>query len=160
MDRLRPIALALPAAAILAAAFAFPASADTPPFPDHFVSYGQALIGGSNVSPVQQPVIAAIDGNACGEGLTFLITAGPGTPGGDVGKTGYTVDVLPDGTGVGRRPGCGRTGKSIVLYFPVSHRVALQQPNFASGGARTDVDLGLALPYRAFAVNAGADGAR
>ncbi len=133
---------------VLGGAFIASAFAQAPTAPDFFWPYGKVLIGGANLDPVVQPVVAFVNGNACGSGETLVATAAEGTPADDVGKTVYVLDVLADGTSVGQRPGCGHPGDAVTLYFPASHSVASQQPTFVPGGQRVDLDLGTNLPYR------------
>ena len=103
---------------------------------------------GANLDPAEQQVIALVNGKACGESTTFVAEAGEGVPAADVGKTVYVVNVLADGPDAGQRSGCGVAGALITLYFPVSHRIALQQPQFVVGGQRADVELGPELAFR------------
>ncbi|GIW18864.1 hypothetical protein [Tepidiforma sp.] len=148
-------------AGLLAAALSFPAGsgAQQPPGPPDFAwPYGIVQADGANLDPAVQPVIALVNGKACGDGVTQVAAAGPGTPASDVGKTVYVVDVLADGSGPGQRPGCGAPGLPIRLWFPVARRFALQEPLFAPGGQRADVDLGPALPFRLTAPQAASDG--
>ena len=119
-----------------------------PPQPDFFWPYGTVQVDGANVSPAEQPVIALVNGKVCGEATTLIAAAGPGVPPDDVGKTVYVVDVLADGAATGQRAGCGRSGDTVLLYFPASRRIALQQLVFFSGGQRANVDLGSELQYR------------
>ena len=124
------------------------ALAQDPPQPDFFWPYGRVQLDGANIQPPQQTVIGIVNGRACGESTTLVATQAPGVPAGDIGKTVYVVDVLADGSGTGHRAGCGHPGDSVVLYFPAVHRLSQQQPLFAVGGQRVDVDLGPELVYR------------
>lgn len=144
----------------LVAGAAAPALARTTGAPDFAWPYGRVQAAGGNVSPIEQPVIALVNGRACGEGSTKLAQAGTGVPAGDVGKTVYVVDVLADGTNPGQRPGCGTAGATIRLYFPVSRRIASQQAAFAPGPQRFDVDLGPELGFRLAAPVVAGDGAQ
>jgi hypothetical protein len=105
-------------------------------------------LAGGNLEPEVQPVIALVNGKACGEDETFVAQAGEGVPPEDVGKTVYVVNVLADGAGAGQRAGCGDPGELVSLYFVGSHRIALQQPQFEAGGLRVDVELGPELSFR------------
>ena len=142
--------LALP---VLVSAFLGPslfsfATAQDPPQPDFFWPYGRVQLAGQNLEPSQQRVIGIVNGRACGEATTFIAAEAPGVPAGDIGKTVYVVDVLADGAQSGHRPGCGRPGDPVLLYFPESHRMAQQQPFFTVGGQRVDADLGPELVNR------------
>ncbi len=136
------------ATALLCATAAQAAGAQAPPQPDFFWPYGTATILGVNLVPPVQPVIAFIDGRACGNGETKIAAASNDNPPADVGKTVYVVNVLAAGTGLGQRPGCGGSGSTVVLYFPVAGRIAIQSPAFVPGGRRVDLELGIALPNR------------
>ncbi len=145
----RRTAVALGALAFsCAAAGVTSALAIDPPQPDFFWPHGTVQLAGENVEPEVQPVIALVNGRACGEAETFVAQAGEGVPPGDVGKTVYVVNVLADGTSAGQRPGCGEAGELVSLYFVGSHRLALQQPQFAVGGLRVDLELGPELSFR------------
>ncbi len=124
------------------------ASADTPPLPDHLLVYGHALVGGANVAPAVQPVIAFVGSTVCGAGSTLLVAAGDGVPPNDAGRTVYTVTVLAAGTGPAQRPACGLPGSNVVLYLPVSGLVASQAVIFDPGETRVDLGLDIALANR------------
>jgi hypothetical protein len=148
-------------AGLLAAALCIPGAArgQEPPGPPDFAwPYGVVQADGANLDPAVQPVIALVNGRACGEDLTRVAAPGPGTPASDVGKTVYVVDVLADGSRPGQRPGCGTPGAGIRLWFPVARRFAVQEPVFAPGGQRVDVELGPALPFRMAAPLVASDG--
>jgi hypothetical protein len=119
-----------------------------PPQPDFFWPYGRVAVDGENIAPPQQPVIAVVNGKACGEANTQMAVAGPGVPAGDAGKTVYVVDVLAAGSSTGHRENCGTPGDQVLLYFPAVHRIAVQVLVFAQGSQRADVDLGPELQYR------------
>lgn len=131
----------------------------SPPQPDFFWPYGKVQLGGSNIEPPQQTVIGLVNGRACGEATTLVAAAGPGVPPGDVGKTVYVVDVLADGTNSGQRPGCGRPGDPVLLYFAGSHRMASQQTFFSAGSQRFDLELGPELFFRLTTPVLASDGA-
>lgn len=131
----------------LALATASAAIAVDPPQPDFFWPFGTVQSGGENIQPAQQRVIAVVNGKACGEALTLVAQVGPGVPPSDVGKTVYVVDVLADGTGTGQRPGCGRPGDQVLLYFTGSKAIAAQAATFVVGNQRFDVELGPTLQY-------------
>ena len=124
------------------------AGAVDPPQPDFFWPYGQVQLDGANLDPEVQPVIAIVNGRACGEAETRVVQAGEGVPPGDAGRTVYVVDVLADGPNAGQRPGCGHAGDAVTLYFPLSHRFATGQLQFVIGNLRADVELGPALGNR------------
>lgn len=149
-------------AAMLAAALGVWGSAgaqEPPGAPDFAWPYGTVLVDGANLEPPVQPVIALVNGVSCGDALTKVATAAPGTPPGDVGKTVYVVDVLADGSRPGQRLGCGVAGLPIQLWFPVARRLALQQPLFAPGGQRIDLALGAPLGFELRATVVASDGA-
>ncbi len=123
-------------------------AAQTPPQPDFAWPYGVVQAAGANLDPAEQPVLALLNGRVCGHATTEVAAAQDGTPASDVGKTVYVVDVLANGTESGHLPGCGTPGAPITLYFPVAGRVALQQPLFAQGGQRADLELGQPLVFR------------
>ena len=124
------------------------AQAVNPPQPDFFWPYGRVLVDGQNAEPAEQTVIGLVRGSACGEAVTKVAEAAPGVPPEDVGATVYVVDILASGEAAGQRPGCGEPGDVVTLYFVGSHRIALQQPLFAAGSQRVDVDLGPELGYQ------------
>ena len=143
------------------ATFGSLAVAQSPPSPPTFTYlYGQALVGGENLSPENQPVVAFVNGRSCGGGTaqTFVATEGQDVPVEDVGRTVYVIDVLADGTNNYERAGCGHPGDPILLYFPMSGRMASTQPLFQAGPLRADVDLGVALPQRASIPQVTSDG--
>ena len=144
--RLNRRLLVLVGLSLVAVALALPATAQTPPFPDFFYPYGRALVGGQNLSPEVQPVLAFVNGNLCGSAMTKLATEEA-----DAGKTVYVVNVLHDGAGAGQRPGCGHPGDPVTLYFPSGHYIGGTKPAFQSGaGARVDQNL-TPLSFRASA---------
>ena len=122
--------------------------AASPPLPDFFTPFGHALSAGSNISPEEQRVIAFVRGRVCGQGRTLTPSAGEGVPPTDVGRTVYTVNVLPSGTGGGQRPGCAFPGDQVTLYFPESHLTATLPLAYGQGGRRVDLDLDINLLYR------------
>jgi len=129
-----------------------------PPRPDYFWPYGRVSVDGQNAEPVVQQVIALVEGRACGEATTKVAEDAPGVPSGDVGNTVYVVEVLPNGTGAGHRPGCGTPGQPVMLYFVGSRRIAIQEPLFAPGNLRVDVDLRPELAFRLFSAMLAEDG--
>ena len=153
----RGIATALVAFLVLVVAPARVAFADSPPAPDFYWPYGKVQIFGGNLSPSAQPAIAFVNGKACGTAQVIVAPPAEGTPIGDVGRTVYVIDVLADGTGIGQRPGCGRPGDPVTLYFPKSG-IAVQQPPFKQGGQRIDLDIGVRTIYRLQAPLMAADG--
>jgi hypothetical protein len=134
------------------------ARADSPPLPDYLHAYGTVQASGLNIVPDVQPVIAFVHGRACGMGETLLAPPGDGTRASDVGKTAYVVDIEADDLPAATGPACGRANDPVLLYFPASHRVALQQPLFAAGARRTDVDLAAPLQYQLLSPLLAADG--
>ena len=122
--------------------------AANPPLPEFAALYGHALIAGTNIAPQEQRVIAFVRGRACGEGRTFIPAAGEGVPPTDVGRTVYTVNVLPSGPGAGQRPGCAFPGDQVTLYFPESHRTTTLPLAYTPGGRRVDLDLDVDMQYQ------------
>lgn len=140
----------LPAVALTAAGGVIPlvtAFASDPPLPTELRLYGTVNVGGANLDPAAQPVIALIGGLPCGAGTTFL--NGPAEPD-DPGKTVYVIDVAADGTRANEVRGCGLPGTPVRLYFPASGQFSPVTASFASGIARFNVTLG------AFPVSVGA----
>lgn len=156
--RRRPLALA--SAGIFGAALCVSVAAQglPPGPPDYFWPYGRVSVDGADVAPAQQPVVGIVRGRVCGIGETLVATAGPNVPPGDVGRTVYRVDILADGTRADQRPGCGRPGDPVMLYFPALRRFAVQQPTFVAGGQRVDLELGPVLPHRVINPMAAKDG--
>ncbi|MFN0096845.1 MAG: hypothetical protein ACKVVT_18965 [Dehalococcoidia bacterium] len=124
-----------------------------PPFPDFFWPYGTVQADGENLSPPLQPVVALINGRACGQAETRVAEAIPANPIADVGKTVFAITVLADGSGNGQRPGCGHLGDRVVFWLPLMRAFASQQPLFAAGPNRIDLTLDpplvtrVALPF-------------
>lgn len=126
--------------------------AESQPVPPSFAYlYGRVLVEGENISPESQPVMAFVNGKSCGgaPSNTFVAIEGEGVPDEDVGRTVYVLDVLADGTKVYERPGCGHTGDQVILYFPVIGRMSSQRPLFQPGPQRADLELDIALQFRA-----------
>ena len=146
------------AAGIFAAALSSLANAADPPKPDFFWPYGIVQAAGGNLTPAEQPVLALIDGAVCGSATTRVAPAEADTPTADVGKTVYVVDVLADGSGPGQRPGCGRVGLPVTLYFPGSARIASHHPTFQAGSLRVDLDLAQTLSFRRSTPEVASDG--
>ncbi|MGE3075432.1 MAG: hypothetical protein AB7N24_16875 [Dehalococcoidia bacterium] len=160
--RLRPFAIT--GAGMLVLVFlAFGANraifAADPPQPDFFWPYGRVSIDGEPAQPTEQTVIGLVHGIACGSAATKVVAAGPGVPPEDVGATVYVVDVLAAGDQPGQRPGCGVPGDTVTLYFVGSRRIAVQQPTFAVGSQRVDVDLGPELSFQLVGAMVAGDGA-
>lgn len=128
---------------LLASLLAALAAAQGPPPgpPDFYWPYGRVSIAGENVSPTAQPVVAIVNGNACGSDTTRIAAEGPDVPPGDVGRTVYVVNILPDGAGAGQAPGCGRPGEWPRLWFPAASYLSEPMPAFRIGGLRVDIDL-------------------
>jgi len=134
--------------AVAAAPFAASAQQGPPSVPDFFWPYGRVRLDGADISPAQQPVIAFVGGQHCGNDTTRVATADDTTPAEDVGHTVYVVNVMAAGTAPGQAPGCGTPGAAVQFWFPVSGYLALQVPLFATGGQRIDLDLGTRLGER------------
>lgn len=132
-------------------------AAQTPPAPTFYWPYGKVQVGGANLVPAVQPVIAFVNGKACGSGSTTVATAADGTPAGDVGKTVYVIDVFADGSATGERRGCGHAGDVVTLYFPLTG-IAAQQPLFKQGHQRVDLDIAAQTSFSLQAPMMAADG--
>lgn len=146
----RPLtSLMLGASLVLAGGVAVGARAQpSPPAPDFASPYGRVTIDGVPLEQPVQPVIAFVNGVACGEGHTRLIAAAPGVDPADIGQVGFVLDVLADGAGPAQRPGCGKPGDSIRFYFPQVSRFAAESPTFRAGFFRVDLSLLPALSER------------
>lgn len=128
------------------------AQAQSPPGPPTFAYlYGRVTLNGANVSPEMQPVVAFVNGNSCGgaPAQTFVATDGDDVPDQDIGATVYVVDVLAGGAATYEREGCGHAGDPVILYFPAVGRMAAAQPLFQAGPIRADIELDIALQFRA-----------
>ena len=136
------------AAIALAATSAASAAAQSPPLPNFFWSYGTVQLDAANLDPPEQPVVALVGGAACGSSTTFIATASPDTPIEDLGRTVYSLNVRPDGTGAGQQSGCGREGESVLFWFPALSRFAFESPLFHQGEERVDLTLGPPLGVR------------
>ena len=150
------------AAASAAIGWAALAGAQSPPgAPTFAYLYGQVLVGGENVAPESQPVIAFVNGISCGGAptTTLVATEGDDVPEEDIGRTVYVIDVLANGTNNYERTGCGEPGLPIMLYLPAIGRMSSQQPLFQSGPIRADLELDIALTQRAGIPQLAADGA-
>ena len=115
-----------------------------PPQPNFYLPYGIVQMDGENLTPDVQPVIAFVNGIACGSGMTKVATAGANTPASDVGKTVFVLEVMADGSNGGERPGCGKAGSVVTFYFPASG-VASPGGVFKQGPERLDVSIVKAL---------------
>ncbi|GAB4337248.1 MAG: hypothetical protein Kow0010_25330 [Dehalococcoidia bacterium] len=147
---------AIAAAFALATVLAHDARAQDPvpgPPDDNYV-YGQVLLGGANIAPPEQTIIAFVNGISCGWDQTRVATDHPDNPPADVGKTVYAVAVRRDGTGPAQKPGCGTGGDLIRFYLPETRRFATQTAVFTTGDPAStnkranlsmDVDLANAL---------------
>jgi hypothetical protein len=138
------------AAALVAAALGTGAVAaqSGPPFPDFFWPYGTVQIGGENVTPPTQLVVALVNGRACGQTETKLAEAIPANPPADVGKTVFALTVHAGGDGPGQVEGCGRLGDRVIFWLPRTGAFASQQPFFAPGPLRVDLTLLTPLAHR------------
>lgn len=154
----RPLATLTVTSAAIAIGWA--ALAQAQPAPPTFATfYGQVLVGGENLDPVTQPVIAFVNGKSCGVATQTLIAEpGEGVPEDDVGKTVYVIDVLADGSDNYERIGCGHPGDPITLYFPVAGRTSTTQPLFQALQTRADIDLDISLSHSAGIPSLAADG--
>jgi hypothetical protein len=117
-------------------------------------------VGGENIVPETQPIVAFVNGVSCGgsPAMTSVATDGDDVPEEDVGRTVYVIDVLANGTNTYERPGCGQPGLPITLYFPAIGRMSTQQPLFQSGPTRADLELDVVLSQRAGIPQLAADG--
>lgn len=154
--------LLLAASGLLAAlSWASLSLAQNPPGPPSYAYlYGQALVGGENINPAIQPVVAFVNGKSCGSGTaqTFIATKGQDVPDEDVGRTVYVIDVLADGTKNYERPGCGHPGDPITIYFPDIERMSSFEPLFQAGGLRANLELDVTLSHRGVLPQLASDG--
>ncbi len=137
-------------------------SAQNPPGPPSYgYVYGRVLVGGENISPEIQPVVAFVNGKSCGGGSaqTFVAVEGQDVPAEDVGRTVFVIDVLADGTKNYERSGCGHPGDPIALYFPAIGRSATFTPLFQAGPLRADIELDVVFAQRASLPQVASDGA-
>jgi hypothetical protein len=144
-------------------AFAAAAEAQSPPAPPTFAYlYGRATVGGENIVPESQPLLAFVNGKSCGAmaANTFVAADGDGVPEEDVGSTVYVIDVLAGGDRNYERPGCGQTGDPITLYPPAMGRLPSVQPLFRAGPMRADLEFDVNLQFRAILPQLAPDSAR
>ncbi len=134
--------------AVVGAGFGLSSAQDGPPFPDFFWPYGIVQLDEENLAPPTQPVVAFVNGRACGQAETKVADAGGSNPPGDAGKTVFVITVLADGPGEGQRPGCGRLGDSVQLWFPRLGYLAAETPLFKAGPQRIDLTLARPLEHR------------
>lgn len=151
-----PLFALLAVIAVAAAVAAFPSRAQPPAFPEFTTVYGRALIDGENLQPPAQPLVAFVNGRACGWTSVALAPdaddAGDGDdaePDPDAGRTVYAVDARSGGDGLYQLPGCGQAGDAIRFYLPLSGRMAEEEARFGGEGAvRADLSFDVDLPWK------------
>ena len=160
--------LAVAAAAVVVAAI--PSRAQPPAFPLFTTVYGSALADGENLDPREQPLVAFVNGRACGWSATRHAPddAGASDPTGDdegededgPGRTVYAVDARSDGDGLYQIPGCGAAGDAVLFYLPVGGRMAEERARFGGDEAvRADLSFDVRLSWRLRAPQLANDGA-
>lgn len=162
-----PLFALLAVIAVAAAVAAFPSRAQPPAFPEFTTVYGRALIDGENLQPAEQPLVAFVNGRACGWTSVGLAPApadaGEGEdaePDPDAGRTVYAVDARSGGDGLYQIPGCGQAGDAIRFYLPLSGRMAEEEARFGGEGAvRADLSFDVELPWRLRAPQLASEGA-
>lgn len=150
-----PLFALLAVIAVAAVVAAFPSRAQPPAFPEFTTVYGRALIDGENLQPPTQPLVAFVNGRACGwtsVALTPDADDGEGEdaePDPDAGRTVYAVDARSGGDGLYQLPGCGQAGDAIRFYLPLSGRMAEEDARFGGEGAvRADLSFDVDLRWR------------
>ena len=164
--------LALLAVAAAVALAAIPSRAQPPAFPRFTTVYGSALADGENLDPREQPLVAFVNGRACGWSATRLAPADEGMsdpgPARDdegasdpaPGRTVYAVDARSDGDGLYQIPGCGAAGDAVLFYLPEGGRMAVERARFGGDGAvRADLSFDVRLSWRLRAPQLANDGA-
>ena len=160
-----PLFALLAVIAVAAAVAAFPSRAQPPAFPEFTTVYGRALIDGENLQPADQPLVAFVNGRACGWTSAGLAPAPDGDgedadPDPDAGRTVYAVDARSGGDGLYQIPGCGQAGDAIRFYLPLSGRMAEEEARFGGEGAvRADLSFDVELPWRLRAPQLASEGA-
>lgn len=160
--------LAVAAAAVVVAAI--PSRAQPPAFPLFTTVYGSALADGENLDPREQPLVAFVNGRACGWSATRHAPddAGASDPARDdegesepgPGRTVYAVDARSDGDGLYQIPGCGAAGDAVLFYLPVGGRMAEERARFGGDEAvRADLSFDVRLSWRLRAPQLANDGA-
>lgn len=160
--------LAVVAAAVAVAAI--PSRAQPPAFPLFTTVYGSALADGENLDPREQPLVAFVNGRACGWSATRHAPddAGASDPTDDdegtsdpgPGRTVYAVDARSDGDGLYQIPGCGAAGDAVLFYLPVGGRMAEERARFGGDEAvRADLSFDVRLSWRLRAPQLANDGA-
>lgn len=160
--------LAVVAAAVAVAAL--PSRAQPPAFPLFTTVYGSALADGENLDPREQPLVAFVNGRACGWSATRHAPddAGESDPMPDdegesdpgPGRTVYAVDARSDGDGLYQIPGCGAAGDAVLFYLPVGGRMAEERARFGGDEAvRADLSFDVRLSWRLRAPQLANDGA-
>ena len=171
--------LALLAVAAAIALAAIPSRAQPPAFPRFTTVYGSALADGENLDPREQPLVAFVNGRACGWSATRHAPAdeamsGPARDDEEVsdsansedmsdpapGRTVYAVDARSDGDGLYQIPGCGAAGDAVLFYLPEGGRMAVERARFGGDGAvRADLSFDVRLSWRLRAPQLANDGA-
>lgn len=162
--------LALLAVAAAVALAAIPSRAQPPAFPRFTTVYGSALADGENLDPREQPLVAFVNGRACGWSATRHAPADEGASGSardDAGASGlapgrtvYAVDARSDGDGLYQIPGCGAAGDAVLFYLPEGGRMAVERARFGGDGAvRADLTFDVRLSWRLRAPQLANDGA-
>lgn len=161
--------LALLAVAAAVALAAIPSRAQPPAFPRFTTVYGSALADGENLDPREQPLVAFVNGRACGWSATRLAPADEGASDSanseDMsdpapGRTVYAVDARSDGDGLYQIPGCGAAGDAVLFYLPEGGRMAVERARFGGDGAvRADLSFDVRLSWRLRAPQLANDGA-
>ena len=172
--RLPVLALLAVVAAAAVAVAAIPSRAQPPAFPLFTTVYGSALADGENLDPREQPLVAFVNGRACGWSATRHAPddEGESDPTGDdegarddesdpgPGRTVYAVDARSDGDGLYQLPGCGATGDAVLFYLPVGGRMAEERARFGGDEAvRADLSFDVRLSWRLRAPQLANDGA-
>lgn len=168
--RLPVLALLAVVAAVVVVA-AMPSRAQPPAFPLFTTVYGSALADGENLDPREQPLVAFVNGRACGWSATRHAPpddAGESDPMPDdegesdpgPGRTVYAVDARSDGDGLYQLPGCGAAGDAVLFYLPVGGRMAEERARFGGDEAvRADLSFDVRLSWRLRAPQLANDGA-
>ena len=158
-----PLFALLAVIAVAAAVAAFPSLAQPPAFPEFTTVYGRALIDGENLQPSEQPLVAFVNGRACGWTSVGLAPDDDGEDAEadpDAGRTVYAVDARSGGDGLYQIPGCGQAGDAIRFYLPLSGRMAEEEARFGGEGAvRADLSFDVELPWRLRAPQLASEGA-
>lgn len=162
--RLPVLALLAVVAAAAVALAALPSRAQPPAFPLFTTVYGSALADGENLDPREQPLVAFVNGRACGWSATRHALDDEGAPDDESepgpGRTVYAVDARSDGDGLYQIPGCGAAGDAVLFYLPVGGRMAGERARFGGDEAvRADLSFDVRLSWRLRAPQLANDGA-